>query len=83
MFSNRLALAAAGALMLSGCAAGTWQRAADHPADPAAAPGFVNPATVLERYRATQSSAPAPSTGKGKASPEDAHSHHDHGDQDR
>lgn len=65
MFQGRFALAAASALILSGCAAGPWQRPADHPADPGATAGAAPSVTALERYRAT--AVPA-----GKAPTEDA-----------
>lgn len=65
MFQGRFALAAASALIFSGCAAGPWQRPADHPADPGAAAGAEPPVTALERYRAT-------AVPDGKASTEEA-----------
>lgn len=65
MFQGRFALAAASALILSGCAAAPWQRPADHPADPGAAAGAAPSVTALERYRTT-------AAADGKASTEDA-----------
>jgi hypothetical protein len=74
MFQGRFALAAASALILSGCAAAPWQRPADHPADPGAAAGVVQPVTALERYRSTA----APESG----TTEDAQPH-SHGETSR
>lgn len=78
MFQQKFALAAASVLILSGCAVGSWQRAADHPADPAGQAGMVQPVTSLERYRAAAQPSKA---SKPEASPsEDGHSHHQHGE---
>ena len=46
-----IALAAASALILSGCATTSWHQPPDHPADPGAAPGITQPMTSLDRYR--------------------------------
>lgn len=75
MFQSKFALAAASAVILSGCAATPWQRPADHPADPAQPAGFVQSVTALDRYReaAAQSTAPDASEAPGdKSSPKAA-----------
>lgn len=52
MFKTKiLALAAASALIVSGCATTSWQRPPNHPADPGADPGVVQAITSLGRYR--------------------------------
>lgn len=52
MFRTKiLALAAASALIVSGCATASWQRPPNHPADPGAAPGVTQAITSLDRYR--------------------------------
>jgi hypothetical protein len=79
MFQQTFALAAASVLILSGCAVGPWQRAADHPADPAGQAGVVQPVTSLERYRATTAQPTGASESKASP-PEDAHSQHHHGE---
>lgn len=74
MFLHNLALAAAGALILSGCAPAAWQRPANHPADPGQASGRVQPVSAFEQYRANK---PAATNAPGSTAPkEDPHAGH-------
>jgi hypothetical protein len=78
-----IALAAASALILSGCATTSWHQPPDHPADPGAAPGITQPMTSLDRYRshAAQTATPEAATGRKAAPDETDHSgHHMHGE---
>ncbi len=84
MFKRRTtALAAASALILSGCAGNGWQPPAHHPADSAARPGHTPPLTALERYRAGTTT-PEPGESPAGATDHEGHEdmqHHHHGDQ--
>jgi hypothetical protein len=79
MFVSRFALAAAGALMISGCAPAPWQRPANHPADPAQDAGVVQPISALERYRASGKAAEKPQPPPAKPAPHE----HGHGEDTR
>jgi hypothetical protein len=84
MFKRKTsALAAASALILSGCATTAWQPPAHHPADPAAQPGHMPPVTALERYRAgTTTPEPAePSSGATEHEGHEDMQHRHPGDQ--
>jgi hypothetical protein len=84
MFKRKTsALAAASALILSGCASTAWQPPAHHPADPATAPGYTQPLTALERYRAGTTT-PEPAEPPAGATEHEGHEdmqHHHRGDQ--
>lgn len=76
MFVSRFALAAASALMISGCAPAPWHPSANHPADLAQEAGVVQPISALERYRASDKPAAKPQP----PSSEPAAHEHGHGE---
>ena len=79
--STKFALAAAGALIVSGCATSAWQPMPGHPADPSALSGAATPITTLSRYRKQTQALPAtPEKNAGDTAPHDM-DHMDHGEE--
>lgn len=73
---TKIALAAASALIISGCATSAWQQPPHHPADPGAEPGFTPAISSLDRYRDHAKPAAAPE----KKAPMEEMDHSMHGD---